>query len=303
MNYDVVVLGSINLDVKSFVASYPQHGETAGAKSIEMIPGGKGSNQALAVSKLGGNIAFIGSVGNDPAGEQMLTNLAENNIDRSFIKKSETEGTGTFIILVDDSGENTMVGTLGANNTLTKKEVQQAMDQVEAPVLLLQMETSKESITAALEKAKEKNMFVILDPAPADGYFEEALKWADCVTPNQQETEKITGIAVKNEEDAKKAAEIIATIGPKNVIIKMGSKGNLLYTEGKTIFIPSYKVDAVDTVGAGDTFSGALAVHYSRNKNLMDAINFANKAAAIKVSRLGGQKAIPTLAEMNAKKL
>lgn len=303
MNYDVVVLGSINLDVKSFVASYPQHGDTAGAKSIEMIPGGKGSNQALAVSKLGGNIAFIGSVGNDPAGEQMLTNLAENNIDRSFIKKSETEGTGTFIILVDDSSENTMVGTLGANNTLTKKDVQQAMDQVEAPVLLLQMETSKESITAALEKAKEKNMFVILDPAPADGYFEEALQWADCVTPNQQETEKITGIAVKNEEDAKKAAEIIAAKGPKNVIIKMGSKGNLLYTEGTTTFIPSYKVDAVDTVGAGDTFAGALAAHYSRNKNLMDAVNFANKAAAIKVSRLGGQQAIPTLAEMNAEKL
>lgn len=301
MSYDVVVLGSINLDVKSLVTNFPEYGHTASAKSIEMLPGGKGSNQAVAVSKLGGKIAFVGAVGEDGAGQQMLQNLESYGVETNFIKRSSTEGTGTFVIILDETGENTMVGTLGANNTLTKEDVDQAMDQVNAPVLLLQMETSKESITAALEKAKEKGMYIILDPAPADGYFEEALPYADCVTPNQQETEKITGIKVESVEDAIEAAKIITKKGAKSVVIKMGADGNLVYQNGETEFIKSHKVTAVDTVGAGDTFAGGLAVHYAKNNDLVEAVKYANEAAAIKVSRMGGQDAIPTVNELTHK--
>lgn len=298
MNYDVAVLGSINLDVKSFIKNFPNHGDTSFAKKIEMIPGGKGSNQAVAVSKLGGKIAFLGAVGQDSAGDQMLQNLQDNGVDTQFIKRSEEEGTGTFLVMVDETGENTMVGTLGANSTITSADISKVMAEISAPVLLLQMETSKKSIETALKEAQAKKMFVVLDPAPADGYFEEALAFADCVTPNQQETEKITGIKVSNLEDAKAAAKIIHEKGPANVIIKMGSEGNLVFQNGEMEFVAAHKVTAVDTVGAGDTFAGALAVHYAKNQNLLAAVKFANQAAAIKVSRLGGQQAIPTLAEL-----
>lgn len=298
MDFDVVVLGSINLDVKALVKDYPKHKDTAFAKEIDMIPGGKGSNQAVAVSKLGGKIAFLGSVGNDSAGNQMLTNLEKNGVDTHHIKISDTEGTGTFLIMLDDDGDNTMVGTLGANGTLTANDVVQPLNNINAPVLLLQMETSRESVMAALKTAKEKNMFIILDPAPADGYFEEALTYADCVTPNQQETEKISGIKVETYDDAVKAAKIIHEKGAKTVIIKMGDKGNLVYQNGAIEFVAAHKVKAVDTVGAGDTFAGALAVHYSKHHDLIKAVEFANQAAAIKVSRTGGQSSIPTIEEL-----
>lgn len=301
MSYDVAVMGSINLDVKVLVEQYPNYAETSSAKSIEMLPGGKGSNQAVAIAKLGGNVAFVGAVGDDSAGKQMIDNLEKQNVDTTNIYKSTEEGTGTFVIMLDDKGENTMVGTLGANNTLKKEEVETVIESIDVPVLLLQMETSKESIDGALSKAKEKGMFIILDPAPANGYFEEALSYADCVTPNQQETEKITGVKVTNKEEALEAAKIISEKGAKSVIIKMGSNGNLIYKEGQTTFVEAHKVKAVDTVGAGDTFAGALALHYSKNENLVEAVKFANAAAAVKVSRLGGHEATPTIEEVEDK--
>lgn len=301
MSFDVAVMGSINLDVKVLVEQYPNYAETSSAKSIEMLPGGKGSNQAVAIAKLGGNVAFVGAVGDDSAGKQMIDNLEKQNVDTTNIYRSTEEGTGTFVIMLDDKGENTMVGTLGANNTLKKEEVETVIESIDVPVLLLQMETSKESIDGALSKAKEKGMFIILDPAPANGYFEEALSYADCVTPNQQETEKITGIKVTNKEEALEAAKIISEKGAKSVIIKMGSNGNFIYKEGQTTFVEAHKVKAVDTVGAGDTFAGALALHYSKNENLVEAVKFANAAAAVKVSRLGGHEATPTIEEVEDK--
>jgi ribokinase len=298
MKYDVAVLGSINLDVKALVKQYPAYGATATARDIQMLPGGKGANQAVAVAKLGGKLAFMGAIGNDGAGNQMIANLQANHIDTQFIVRKNDIGTGTFIVLLDSQGENTMVGTLGANGALTRQEVAQAMAKIDAPVLLLQMETSRESVLTALQEAKRKGMFVILDPAPADNFFEEALKYADCVTPNQQETEKITGIAVHTQEDAEKAAKMIAQKGVPNVIVKMGSVGNVVYHQNQLDFVPATKVRAVDTVGAGDTFAGAMATHYAHHRDLLAAVEFGNAAASIKVSRTGGQKSIPTLAEM-----
>lgn len=300
MTYDVVLLGSINLDVKSFVSKFPEYGNTSSAKHIELVPGGKGANQAVAVSRLGGNVAFIGAVGADSAGKQMRDNLESHNVTTRFIKQDKANGTGTFVIIVDDEGENTMVGTLGANSSLTKQDITNAFKEISAPVLLLQMETSQESILESLKQAKEKGMYIILDPAPADGYFEEALPYANCVTPNQQETKHITGVTIKSIDDAKKAAKIIANKGVESVIIKMGKDGNLVYHNNEFTYIESHKINAVDTVGAGDTFAGALASHYAQNKDLIEAVKFGNTAAAIKVSRLGGQLAIPAIDEVNS---
>ena len=299
MHYDVIVLGSINLDVKALVASYPRHGDTATAKSITMLPGGNGSNQAVAAAKLGGKVAMLGAVGEDGAGRQMLDNLSDWSVDTQFVMRKGNEGTGTFIVQVDQTSENTMVGTLGANDTITAAEVDTALDQMEAPVLLMQLETSRESVLAALKAGRRKGMYIILDPAPADGFFPEALAYADCVTPNQQETERITGIHVTDKVEAVKAAKAIAGMGPKTVIAKLGAHGSVVLHEGEIYEIDSVKVHALDSVCAGDVFAGALAVNYAQHGDFLKAVNFANKAAAIKVSRVGNHQVFPTLADMS----
>ena len=298
MHYDVIVLGSINLDVKALVTSYPRHGDTSTAKSITMLPGGKGSNQAVAAAKLGGKVAMLGAVGDDGAGKQMLDNLNDWGVDTQFVMRNGNEGTGTFIVQVDQTSENTMVGTLGANDTITDAEVDTALDQMEAPVLLMQLETSRESVLAALKAGRRKGMYIILDPAPADGFFPEALAYADCVTPNQQETERITGIQVTDKVEAVKAAKAIAGMGPKTVIVKLGADGSVVLHEGEIYEIDSVKVHALDSVCAGDVFAGALAVHFAQHGDFLKAVNFANKAAAIKVSRVGNHQVFPTLADM-----
>ena len=298
MHYDVIVLGSINLDVKALVTSYPRHGDTSTAKSITMLPGGKGSNQAVAAAKLGGKVAMLGAVGDDGAGKQMLDNLNDWGVDTQFVMRNGNEGTGTFIVQVDQTSENTMVGTLGANDTITAAEVDAALDQMEAPVLLMQLETSRESVLAALKAGRHKGMYIILDPAPADGFFPEALAYADCVTPNQQETERITGIQVTDKVEAVKAAKAIAGMGPKTVIVKLGADGSVVLHEGEIYEIDSVKVHALDSVCAGDVFAGALAVHFAQHGDFLKAVNFANKAAAIKVSRVGNHQVFPTLADM-----
>lgn len=299
MQFDLVVLGSINLDVKALITTYPKHGDTATAKSITMLPGGKGSNQAVAAAKLGGKVAMLGAVGEDGAGKQMLDNLKEWDVDTRFVMRNPDEGTGTFIVQVDQTSENTMVGTLGANDTIKGTEVAQALDEVEAPVLLLQLETSRESVLAALQAGKQKGMYIILDPAPADGFFKESLAYADCVTPNQQETERITGIHVTNKVEAVEAAKAIAAMGPDTVIVKLGAEGSVVLHESEIYEIDSVKVHALDSVCAGDVFAGALAVSYAQHGDFLKAVNFANKAAAIKVSRIGNHQAFPTLVDMN----
>lgn len=298
MKYDIAVLGSINLDIITKVEKYPAHSETVIANGMEMLPGGKGANQAIAVAKQGNSMIFLGAVGQDDFGKQILDNLDRFGVNTDSVLRLEGVPTGTCVIVLDESGENTMMGSLGANLAITKEHIQRAFSDIEAKIFLLQMETTKESIIESVKIAKEKGMYIILDPAPADGYFEEILPLVDMIIPNQQETERITGIKVNSEEDARKAAEIIHQAGVKEVIIKMGVGGCLYYSEEETFLIEAMQVKALNTVGAGDTFAGALASGLLKYKSKKEAIQYANKAAGIKVSRAGGQEAIPTSEEI-----
>lgn len=298
--YDLAVLGSINLDIMVTVGQYPAYGDTVLAKRIEMLPGGKGANQAVTAAKLGKRTAFIGVVGDDSAGRQMVENLVSYGIEDRFIQKTVAYGTGTFVPIVDSQGENTMVGTLGANQALNSDFVITCLDEIEADVLLLQMETSAESILAAMKKAKEKGMTVILDPAPAERFDVEALQYADIITPNVQETYSITGICVTDIDTAIEVAKKLESMGVKKSIIKMGSEGNVLYQDGQVVVIPALSVKAQNTVGAGDTFVAALACAYSSSPDLEKAVQYGNIAAELKVSRAGGQNGIPTHEEIEA---
>lgn len=297
MKYDVVVMGSINMDLMVHVDTFPEYLQNSIATGFEMLTGGKGANQAVAVARQGVTSAFVGAVGDDDFGNKLEAGLQSAGVDTSHLLHRQDVATGMGMGIVDRHGENTFIGVLGANMALTGEEISREFEQIEARVLLVQMETSKESVLVALRCARERGMRVVLDPAPEGCFFPEALAYADIVTPNRQETERITGMQVTDVDEAKRAAYRIAQMGVPQVVVKLGGEGSVLYKADRdeyTVFEAS-TVDVVNTTGAGDTFAGVLAACLSRDGQEIDeALTLATCAAGYKVSHDGGQQAIPT---------
>ncbi|MBL0848244.1 ribokinase [Mammaliicoccus fleurettii] len=298
MGKEIITMGSINQDIFVNTNVYPKHGETVWVQSVNNQPGGKGANQAIALSKIGNQVKFIGAVGQDSQGKNMVENLKNYDVNTKYISVKDDLNTGTFIVILDENGENTMLGTLGANNHLSEDDIQRAFENTDADYFLLQLETNKKAIQKALEIANQKNIKIVLDPAPADGYHEEFLEFAHIVTPNQQEAELISGVKVKDKESAEVAAKVIKSKGANIVIVKLGEQGSLLYMNNESIFVPSYKVKAVNTVGAGDVFAAAMTVFLNDSEDIYSAVKFASAASAIKVSKAETQEAIPTYSEI-----
>lgn len=298
MSKEIITMGSINQDIFVNADQYPKLGDTVWVKSVNNQPGGKGANQAISLSKIGNEVRFIGAVGQDNQGQNMLDNLKKYGVNTEYISIKDDINTGTFIVILDGNGENTMLGTLGANNYLTELEIKNAFENTDAQYFLLQLETNKDAIEKSIEIAKQKDIKIILDPAPADGYDEKFLKHAFIVTPNQQEAEVISGVEVNDRESAEKAAKIIKAKGAENVIVKMGDKGSLILANDKTTFVPAYQVDVVNTVGAGDVFAAAITVYLNNSLNIEEAVKFASAASAIKVSKEETQEAIPSYSEI-----
>ncbi len=298
----IVVVGSINMDIVANVDEYPAHGNTIFGRSLQMFSGGKGANQATACAKLGKQVQLIGAVGRDAFGQEILRTLAENNVDISLLTYKESQATGCALITIDKTAENTMTVIKGANDELTKEDITEHFKKAkEESVLLIQMEIPFDTILHSMKLAKEKQMFIILDPAPAEGVDKEALQYADLITPNIQETFEITGIKVDSEESAYKAGVYFEQqLGVPNSVIKMGSKGALVYQKGTAVFVPPVSVTAVDTVGAGDSFAGALACAISDGESIESAARFAAIVAAMKVTKPGAQKGLPTFEEVTA---
>lgn len=296
----ITVVGSINIDIVALTDNYPLRGETIFGKKIEYFTGGKGANQATAVAKLGKNVNMIGAVGDDFYGKKLIESLKEANVNTSHIKKSKNLATGTAIITIDQTAENTMLVLKSANEDLLPPDVEKAFDTMEeSDVLLVQMEVPQETVIRAMQLAKEKGMYVILDPAPAEGITIKALEYADVITPNRQETRHMIGIDVVDTNSALEAAKTFEKMGVKNSIIKMADKGAVVYQAGKWEFLPSIQVKPVDTVGAGDSFAGALACGISEGCDLFAAAKFASIVGALKVTKLGAQAGIPTIEEVN----
>lgn len=297
--YDIVVMGSVNLDIIVNMKEFPKSGDNTFVNSIQTAAGGKGNNQAVSAAKFGKKVAFIGCLGNDDAGKQLRDNMKERGIDDSNVIIKEDAKTGSCVCLLEPNGENTLLVNLGANFAFDASDVRNAFKNVDAKILMIQMETSKETIIEAMKIAHEKGMYVILDPAPVSGISVDCLSYADLIVPNSNETKHISGVDVYDEETALKAAKIIHKMGVKDVIIKMGGNGCLLYKDGQHVFIPAIKVKAVDTVGAGDCFAGALANYLiDHSGDIEGAIRFAQVVAGIKVSRSGGHDAIPSMNEV-----
>jgi len=250
-------------------------------------------------------------VGDDAQGKQMLANLRNYDVDTQWVRVDPAYGTGTAVPIVDATGENTILVCQGVNAHIKAEQVRDALlggnepgvgthPGIEAKVLLTQMETNDESVLEALRLGKELGMFTILDPAPADGFFPEALAYADVVLPNHQETERITGIDVRSEADAISAAKAIDLLGVPRAVVKMGSKGSVVYEGGTAVHVPAMEVDAVDTVGAGDTFAGALAAEYARTGDLLASVRYGTVAAGLKVAAGSGHPSIPYEAQVRA---
>ena len=295
----IVVLGSTNTDMVVTGRRIPKPGETVSGGTFLMNPGGKGANQAVAVSRLSvskGACTFIGKVGDDVFGRDCAKRMKKDGITARLIV-DRVNASGTALILVDAKGQNVISVALGANGTLCVDDIAPFRKDIEnAAALLLQLETPMKTVVEAAKWAHAKGVPVILNPAPAAKLPKELYRCLEWITPNETEAEILTGIKVTDAESAGKAADVLRSRGVKHVVITMGAKG--VYCGNCGMIFSAKKVKAVDCVAAGDTFNGAFSVALAEGKSCKDAIAFAQKAAAISVTRSGAQSSIPFRSEM-----
>lgn len=297
---NLVVLGSINADHILNLETFPTPGETVTGNQYQVAFGGKGANQAVAAGRSGANIAFIACTGDDDTGERVRKQLASDNIDIAPVSVVAGESTGVALIFVNAEGENIIGIHAGANAALTTERVEAQRGIIAgAEALLMQLESPVESVLAAAKIAHENHTSVVLNPAPARVLSDELLALVDIITPNETEAEKLTGIRVENDDDAARAALALHDKGIGTVIITLGSRGVWASVNGEGRRVPGFKVKAIDTIAAGDTFNGALVTALLEGKAMDDAIRFAHAAAAIAVTRKGAQPSVPWRKEID----
>jgi ribokinase len=295
----VLVIGSANLDMVVATERFPKSGETMFANKFQMFPGGKGANQAVCCSKLGGEVHFLGKIGNDIFGERLRKSMESDGVDLRYLLTDIEESTGLAFITVDDSGQNQIIVISGSNKNLSPSDIEESKRLFELTNLtLLQLEVPLETVIRAAELARQHGHIVILNPAPARNLPGQLLKLVDYLTPNETEAEILTGISVNDKDSATRAAKELIREGVSTVIITLGDKGSILVTPGKTEIFPAMNVIAVDTTAAGDAFNGALAYSIAAAGKVEDAVRFATNVAAFSVTRIGAQPSMPTQKEL-----
>ncbi len=300
MKKRIVVIGSSNTDMIIKIDRIPRPGETVIGGRFSTAPGGKGANQAVAAARAGGDVAFIGRVGNDIFGNEALKGFAADNINIEHIIKDTTAPSGVASIFVDKNGQNSIAVAGGANANLSPVDIEAAEKTIAgADILVMQLETPIYTVTAAAIMAHTHGVKVILNPAPAQPLTDDLLKTVSILTPNETEAELLTGIGVENEGDARKAAEALLERGVATVLVTLGENGVIIASADGVRKVDAFKVDPVDTTAAGDVFNGALAVAIAEGSQLEKAVLFANAAAAISVTKLGAQPSAPTRQEID----
>lgn len=297
----IVVIGSLNMDVVVNVDEMPEKGQTVSGKNLELIPGGKGANQAYAAAKLGGRVSMIGAVGDDDNSGVLIRNLETAGVDVSGIDIQKNQYSGTAFIFISSDGDNQIVAVPGTNANVHLEMIDKNADLIKAcDVVVMQLEIPLESVIYAAALAKENGKTVILDPAPAPAHLpDELLKNVDILKPNETELEILTGDKPDSIEGVVSAARKLIRRGTNIVIVTLGSQGSVLVNRDSYCHKPSYNFGkVVDTTAAGDCFTAALAVAYGQNKPFEQAIEFANMAASITVTRRGAQPSIPDLSEV-----
>ena len=295
----ITVVGSLNMDLVAFTDRIPRPGETVLGRGFQQNPGGKGANQADAAAKLGAEVNMVGCVGDDSFGTQLKDSLRADGVNVSHVLVKPGESTGVAIILVEASGDNCITVASGANYKITEKDLSDVNPVIAASdVILLQLEIPLDIVKASILAAKSAGKKVILNPAPAAELDEEILKDTDILTPNESELELLSGHKTDTMENLKAAGSVILGKGVKELVITLGSRGCLYMTEETAAHYDGYKVAAVDTTGAGDSFNAALAVSLSNGKSVEEAIGFAMKVGAMTVTKRGAQTSLPLLEEV-----
>lgn len=301
MRGKVVVVGSSNTDMVVQMPSLPTPGETVLGGEFVQVAGGKGANQAVAAARLGADVTFVARVGDDALGRLAIENFQRDNIRTQHVRRDPDRPSGVALIMVDGRGENMIAVASGANNALSKADVDAASEAIStAAVLLLQLETPIETVKHAARLAKTKGAAVILNPAPAQALDGELLQQVSVLTPNEKEAEALTGILPVDLDSASRAARALQAQGVGSVVITMGEKGAFIRTPEGEELVPGKRVKAVDTTAAGDAFNGAVAFALADGEGLAEAVRFANHVAALSVTRMGAQPSLPTLDEVNA---
>lgn len=300
---DILVVGSINMDLVVRTPHVPLPGQTVMGYNFITSPGGKGANQAVGVARLGGQCRFIGRVGSDAFGTQLLANMRNEGIDCSDVMVTPEAPTGVAIIIVDAQGENRIVVAPGANYLVTPDDLFSREEVFkQASIVMLQLELPMPTVRAAVEVARRNGCKVMLDPAPmpAQGLCADLCK-VDVLSPNTTEAEALSGHTVVDAGGDKLVATDLITRGAQAAVLKLGPRGCLaVMADGHFYTVPPYKVDVVDTTAAGDAFNAALAVALARGDNMHQAAKFATAAGAMACTKFGAQAAMPTLDEVKS---
>ncbi len=299
-NPSILLVGSINMDLVMQTRRAPRTGESSIGQAYSFVPGGKGGNQAVAAARLGAKTTFVGRIGNDAHGTTLKESLTKEGIDQALLFSDGSYQTGFAAIIVEDSGENRIIVYPAANMAIRDEDVVAAF-QHPYQAVMLNLETSIETIELVFRLARQKEIPVILDAGPARGYDLQVAKGVEIISPNEVEGEDITGIPCSDEKGAAEAARKLAEItAARHVVMKMGKNGALYYTResGETELIPGYTVKAVDTTAAGDAFTAGLTVSYLQQGDISRAVRYANAVGALTVTRLGAQPSLPTKAEV-----
>lgn len=299
MKNKIVVIGSSNIDLIMKMDRLPKKGETVTDAKFTQVYGGKGANQAVAATRAGGNVAFVSCVGEDAYTPQMIKNYQQDGIDTSFVFHEKDVASGHALIMIDSEGENIISVAPGANEKLSPEKIQQAISVFnDTAIIVMQYEIPEETIKYIIELANEKKIPVIWNMAPARAFDFSYIPKINILVLNEIEVEFLTEMKIKNEASAEEAAKILVEKGVKKVIITLGTKGAIVLTRNEKISVPAFKVNAIDTTAAGDTFCGTFATAFVEGKSLKESLLFASAASAISVTRLGAQPSAPTRKEI-----
>ena len=298
----IVVVGSCNMDMYILTDSIPKPGETVLGREFQMNPGGKGANQAVAAARAGSEVYLVANVGDDVFGNQMVANLAKERVSGDYVTLDRANSTGVAMIMVDNAGQNIIAVAAGANMALGERHIDRAESAIEdAGYVLLQMEIPKETIEHVIRLAKDVRTPVVLNAAPArsKALSSEMIGMVETLVVNESEARMLTDIDVKDDAGAEAAARKLQSMGAKRVVVTMGSKGALAVSKD-SLYVPARKVDAVDAVGAGDAFCGALVTALAEGEDFGEAVRFANAAGALATMKVGAQTSLPSRVDIES---
>lgn len=299
MKNKIVVIGSSNVDMIMKMDHLPEKGETVTDAEFFQVYGGKGANQAVAAARAGGHVAFVNCVGEDAYTPQMVQNYKDDGIDTSFVFQEKGIASGHALVMIGDAGMNYLSVAPGANYLLTPQKIDEAMPVIrDAAMIVMQYEIPEATIQYIVDIANRLGIPVMFNFAPARKFDLSYIPKVDILVVNETEAGFLAQMPVKSEEEAEKAAKKLTGLGVEKVIITLGSQGAFVMTKDEKVQVPAYKVDAVDTTAAGDTFCGGLAVALVEGKYLRESLQFASAAAAISVTRMGAQPSAPTRKEI-----